>query len=91
MIGKSCLVVLFLFSFVSLAVGQAVKLEDMLIVSVNGDNQAALIDPATYKVLARLPTGINPHDIAVSADGRYAMAAKSGCITWKSGNSRSLT
>lgn len=78
MVGKSCLVVLFLFSFASLAVGQVLKLEDVLVVSVNGENQAALIDPATYKVLARLPSGINPHDIAVSHDGRYAYIAVMG-------------
>ncbi len=78
MIGKSGLVVLFLFSFASLAVGQGVKREDALVVSVNGENQAALIDPTTYKILARLPTGINPHDIAVSADGRYAYIAVMG-------------
>jgi DNA-binding beta-propeller fold protein YncE len=39
---------------------------------------AALIDPATYKVLARLPSGVNPHDIAVSTDGRYAYIAVMG-------------
>ncbi|HKQ75997.1 MAG TPA: YncE family protein [Blastocatellia bacterium] len=78
MIGKSRLVVLFLFSFASLAVWQEVRREEVLVVSINGENQAALVDPATYKVLARLPTGINPHDIAVSADGRYAYVAVMG-------------
>src|SRR5262245_8470979 len=78
MIGKSSLVVLFLFSFTSLVLGQELKREGVLVVSVNGENQAALIDPVTYKALARLPTGINPHDIAVSADGRYAYVAVMG-------------
>ena len=59
MVGKSCLVAIFLFSFTTLAVGQVLK-RDALVVSVNGENQAALIDPATYEVLARLPSGINP-------------------------------
>ena len=77
MVGKSCLVAIFLFSFATLAVGQVLK-RDALVVSVNGENQAALIDPATYEVLARLPSGINPHDIAVSTDGRYAYIAVMG-------------
>jgi DNA-binding beta-propeller fold protein YncE len=50
----------------------------VLVVSVSGENQAALIDPATYEVLARLPSGINPHDIAVSTDGSYAYIAVMG-------------
>jgi DNA-binding beta-propeller fold protein YncE len=78
MVGKSCLVVLLLFSFASLAVGQVLKSEGALVISVNGENQIALIDPATYKALARLPSGINPHDIAVSTDGRYAYIAVMG-------------
>jgi DNA-binding beta-propeller fold protein YncE len=78
MVGKKRLVVLFLLSFASGGMGQVAPLSDVLVVSVNGENQAALIDPATYEVLSRLPTGINPHDIAVSADGRYAYVAVMG-------------
>jgi hypothetical protein len=76
-VGKSWLIVIFLFSFATLAFGQALK-QDALVVSVNGENQAALIDPTTYEVVARLPSGINPHDIAVSPDGRYAYIAVMG-------------
>lgn len=65
MVGKSYLVAIFLLSFATLAVGQVLK-RDVLVVSVNGENQAALntewrelsiIDVATDKVVATLPSG----------------------------------
>jgi DNA-binding beta-propeller fold protein YncE len=51
---------------------------DILVISSNGENQALLVDPSSLTVLARLPTGAGPHDIAVSPDGRYAYIAITG-------------
>ena len=51
---------------------------DVLVVSRNGENQALLVDPGNYQVVAALPTGKGPHEIAVSPDGRFAYIAISG-------------
>jgi YVTN family beta-propeller protein len=36
------------------------------------------VDPATYEVLAKLPTGKGPHEAAASPDGRYVYIADYG-------------
>jgi DNA-binding beta-propeller fold protein YncE len=51
---------------------------DVLVISSNGENQALLVDPSNFRVIASLPTGPGPHEIAVSPDGRYAYIAISG-------------
>src|SRR5919109_192810 len=37
-----------------------------------------IVDPASGKVLARIPTGDGPHEIAVSDDGKFAFATNYG-------------
>jgi YVTN family beta-propeller protein len=51
---------------------------DVLIVLNKSDHDAALVDPAGRKVVARLPTGKGPHEVAVSPDGRRAYVANYG-------------
>jgi DNA-binding beta-propeller fold protein YncE len=34
-----------------------------------------ILDPATGKILARVPTGVDPHGFTLSTDGRYAYVA----------------
>lgn len=41
----------------------------------------AIVDPDTKKVLARIPTGEGPHEVAVSSDGKMAFAANYGSRT----------
>lgn len=50
----------------------------VLIVLNKSDHEAALVDPSTYEVLARLPTGQGPHEAAVSPDGRTAYVSNYG-------------
>ncbi|HKU76424.1 MAG TPA: YncE family protein [Pyrinomonadaceae bacterium] len=50
----------------------------VLVVSRNGENQALLVDAANYQLIATLPTGKGPHEIATSRDGRFAYIAISG-------------
>jgi DNA-binding beta-propeller fold protein YncE len=50
----------------------------VLVIAYNGEDQAALVDADSYKVLATLPTGAGPHEIRVSPDGRRAYIAISG-------------
>lgn len=50
----------------------------VLVVLNKSDHEAALVDPATYQVLARLPTGQGPHEAAISPDGRTAYISNYG-------------
>ena len=42
------------------------------------ENTLAIVDPATLKVLARIPVGVGPHEVITSADGRLAYVANYG-------------
>ncbi|MFN2431270.1 MAG: YncE family protein [Gemmatimonadota bacterium] len=53
----------------------------LLVVLNKSDHEAALVDPSSYEVLARLPTGTGPHEAAVSPDGRFAFATNYGAQT----------
>jgi YVTN family beta-propeller protein len=56
-----------------------------LIVSNMNDNTASVIDAATDRVLATLPTGEGPHEVAASHDGRWAIVSNYG-VRGKPGN-----
>jgi YVTN family beta-propeller protein len=49
-----------------------------VVVLCKSDFQVVLVDPATQNVLARLPTGRGPHEVAVSPDGRTAYVSNFG-------------
>ncbi|MCL5289134.1 MAG: beta-propeller fold lactonase family protein [Acidobacteria bacterium] len=49
-----------------------------LIVLNKSDHEAALVNPATLEVMARLATGKGPHEVAVSSDGRMAYVSNYG-------------
>jgi YVTN family beta-propeller protein len=49
-----------------------------LIVGNKAEATASLIDLGTGKVVATLPTGEGPHEVAVSPDGRWALVANYG-------------
>jgi YVTN family beta-propeller protein len=49
-----------------------------LVVLNKSDHEAALVDPGSHEVLARLPTGKGPHEVAVSPDGRLAYVTNYG-------------
>jgi DNA-binding beta-propeller fold protein YncE len=51
---------------------------DVLVVASNAESRVTLVDPASWKEVARLPTGGGPHEVAVSPDGRFAYVADSG-------------
>ncbi len=52
--------------------------KNVLLVSLIGERQVAMIDPATQSVVARFPSPSGPHEITVSADGSLAFIADSG-------------
>ena len=59
-------------------VGPLAVAAEVLVVLNKSDHEAALVDPATYEVLAKLPTGQGPHEAAASPDGRFAYVANYG-------------
>lgn len=52
-----------------------------LLVLNKEDATLSIIDPASGKTLANVPTGEGPHEIAVSADGRFAYVGNYGART----------
>lgn len=57
-----------------------------LIVSNMNDHTATVLDAATGRVVATLPTGEGPHEVAASHDGRWALVSNYG-VRGKPGNS----
>jgi YVTN family beta-propeller protein len=51
---------------------------ETVVVVCKSDFQLALVDPATEKVLVKLSTGLGPHEVAVSPDGRTAYVSNFG-------------
>ena len=49
-----------------------------LVVSNMSDGTATILDAATGRVRATLPTGEGPHEVAVSRDGRWAVVSNYG-------------
>ncbi len=49
-----------------------------LVVLNKSDNTASLIDCASKAVLATIPTGVGPHEVAVSPDGKTAVVSNYG-------------
>ena len=56
-----------------------------IIVSNMNDNTATLVDGATGRVVATLPTGEGPHEVAASHDGKWALVSNYG-VRGKPGN-----
>jgi len=49
-----------------------------LLVLNKAENSLAIVDPATQKVVARIPTGEGPHEIAASSDRKLAVVTNYG-------------
>jgi YVTN family beta-propeller protein len=71
------LVLLLAFGFSAAAQGPTAR----LVVLNKEDATLVTVDPATGKVLGRVPTGEGPHEVAVSADGRTAVVGNYGAQT----------
>lgn len=49
-----------------------------LLVLEKSDNMLAIVDPASLEIVARVPTGPDPHEIVASADGKMAYISNYG-------------
>lgn len=79
MVGKSCTTLAILLA--GLLHATAVAGQSTLVVLNSRDAQAVLVDPATRSVIARLPTGPDPREVAISPDGRFAYITSYGWET----------
>jgi YVTN family beta-propeller protein len=52
-----------------------------LLVLNKEDNSLSIVDPATLKTIAQIPTGEGPHEIVASDDGRLAFVGNYGART----------
>jgi YVTN family beta-propeller protein len=49
-----------------------------LLVLEKSDDTMAIVDPATFKIVGRVPCGADPHEIVTSADGKLAYISNYG-------------
>ena len=56
---------------------QSTPRESLLILSKH-DHTLAIVDPATLRVLAKIPVGNDPHEVIASADGKTAYVSNYG-------------
>jgi YVTN family beta-propeller protein len=57
---------------------QTLNAEAVLLALSKADQTLAIVDPTTNKVLARMPSGPDPHEVVASSDGRYAYISNYG-------------
>ncbi len=71
--------ILVLAAFLTCAVLQAESTPSpALLVLAKKDQTLAIVDPATLHVIARMPSGPDPHEVIASADGRLAYISNYG-------------
>lgn len=49
-----------------------------LLVLSKGDHTLSIVDPTTLKVVARMPSGPDPHEVVASSDGKFAYISNYG-------------
>src|SRR5436305_4180764 len=52
--------------------------EDILLVLAKTDQTLSMVDPVTMKVMARMPSGPDPHEVVASSDGKFAYISNYG-------------
>jgi YVTN family beta-propeller protein len=67
--------------FAAFAAAPAAQTGGRLVVLNKEDATLVTVDPASGKVLGRVPTGEGPHEVAVSADGKTAFVGNYGAQT----------
>ncbi|SPF52157.1 conserved exported hypothetical protein [Candidatus Sulfopaludibacter sp. SbA4] len=69
---------LFLLSLSAALLAAQTTPPQALLVLSKSDHTLAIVDPVSLKVLARLPSGPDPHEVIASADGRTAYISNYG-------------
>ena len=73
----SAALLLFCLSVAGVSFAQGTPKEALLILAKR-DQTLAIVDPATLKVLKRVPVGNDPHEVIASSDGKTAYASNYG-------------
>lgn len=76
--GLHACVILFLTVFGAITLSAAETPPSALLVLEKTDMSMVIVDPASLKVLARVPVGDDPHEVIVSDDGRFAYVSNYG-------------
>ena len=74
----NCLRHLLVFSACAAVLAAAETPSTALLVLNKKENTLAIVDPATLKVVAKVPTGATPHEVAASPDGKFAFVSNYG-------------
>jgi len=68
-----------LFAFAGMGLFGAESMpREALLVLAKTDQTLSIVDPATRKVLARMPSGPDPHEVVASSDGKFAYISNYG-------------
>jgi len=62
----------------TLLLGVGLLHADSLLVLSKGDLTLSIVDPSTLKVIARMPSGPDPHEVIASTDGKFAYISNYG-------------
>ena len=74
-----CTVIVVAFATVLLPTAAGAQiLSPALLVLNKEDNALAIVDPRSHKVVGTVPTGVGPHEVTASADGRWAYVSNYG-------------
>jgi DNA-binding beta-propeller fold protein YncE len=76
LVSRVAILTFFFFSAVGLAGAQTPS--PALLVLEKSDNMLAIVDPATLKIVARVPAGADPHEVESSSDGKLAYISNYG-------------
>src|SRR5436305_2255855 len=49
-----------------------------LLILSKSETTLAIVDPATLKIVARMPSGPDPHEVVASSDGKFAYISNYG-------------
>ena len=71
-----------------LAVALSAQMPSPALLVLNKEGSLVTVDPATHKIVGRVPTGDSPHEVVASTDGKLAFASNYGSTT--PGNSLSV-
>ncbi len=69
---------IFWFAILSLGVTSNARAADALLVLNKADNALAIVDPSSGHLLAKIATGVGPHEVATSSDGKFAFVTNYG-------------
>jgi YVTN family beta-propeller protein len=67
-----------LFVILAAAVSLPAQTPSTALLVLNKEGSLAIVDPSSRKVTGRVPTGTQPHEVTVSADGKLAFATNMG-------------